>query len=131
MINNPLVRIIYSVEYIILWLIWFLLKYRFPRIGPVFPFLFLFNQCLFVYLSYNNWVPQFLINEDKESEEMKIFIAVVISHSVNYNSFLVTLIVQPLIVFPFAYLALRAQVKIRSDPYDGEPLENDNAYLSS
>jgi len=64
-------------------------------------------HCVSVNLSYRDLVPEFMINEDKKTEEFKIMLALLLSHCLNYNTFLTTLVVQPTIVLVSAYIMLQ------------------------
>lgn len=48
-----------------------------------------------------------MINKDKKTEEIKILLNLMMVHCVNYNTFLVTLIVNPIIVIVSVYLMLQ------------------------
>lgn len=60
-----------------------------------------------------------MINSDKKSEEYKIILNLVVMHCFNYNSFINTIIINPLLYIPGVYFMLKYQTEIRYDPYTG------------
>jgi hypothetical protein len=69
-------------------------------------FVYLFIQCLTVYLSYKDALPSFLGNPDKKTDEVKVVISIVYCHCLDYNTFKTTLILNSLITLPFVYIIL-------------------------
>jgi hypothetical protein len=94
-------------------------------------YIYLFMQCLTVYLSYKDFLPAFLANTDKKTDEVKVVISIVYCHCLDYNSFKTTLILNTIITLPFVYIILKEQVKLRFDPYTTESQALDKEYFSS
>jgi len=65
------------------------------------------EHSIMVNLSYRDHVPEFMLNPDKMTEENKIFLGAMIFHSLNYNSFLATVLGFPLMVFPGVWYSLK------------------------
>jgi hypothetical protein len=70
-------------------------------------------------------MPEALKNKEEKTEEFKIIISIVILHSINYTSFLTTVVMYPLIYLGSAYMMLKKQVETRLDPYTGLALAED------
>jgi hypothetical protein len=69
-------------------------------------FIYLFMQCLTVYLSYRNMLPGFLGNPDNKTDEVKVVISIIYCHCLDYNTFRTTLILNTFITMPFVYIIL-------------------------
>lgn len=78
-----------------------------------------------------DWLPEFWLNPDKKTEDQKILIALIMSHCINYNTFLVTMIINPILTLVAGWLSLKYQTTLRLDPYTGESLENNQEYFQA
>lgn len=63
--------------------------------------------CVTVNVQFAKILPESLQITDLMNEENKILLVLVATHCVNYNTFLVTLIVQPTIIFVSTYFMLK------------------------
>ena len=108
MIDTLIIRLLYAAQMMIFMIFWYLLKRRFKKKAPLISVFYLLQQCILVNLSYRDWLPEFMLNPDKKTEDQKILLALITSHCINYNTFLVTMIVNPILTLVAAYLSLKA-----------------------
>ena len=64
-----------------------------------------------------------MIEPDKSNDDGKVLIMLILTHTVNYNPFTVSLLVPTSIIAVAYTFQLMAQVNMYSDPYTGKPLE--------
>ena len=65
-----------------------------------------------------------MFETDRKSDDPKIMVTIVLFHCINYNTFLVTLFIQPFIIIVSAFMFYSAQVKIYRDPYNGQLMKD-------
>ena len=81
--------------YCFLWLIF--LKFM-PTKTPMVNYIWLLHRVVFTNLSMRDMLPEVLLETEKNADEIAIVSSLIFSHSINYNEFIVVLIVNPLIV---------------------------------
>ena len=70
-------------------------------------------------------------NPDKKSEDVKIFVAIVYAHCLDYNTFMTTTIVNFCVALPLIYKVVIESVRNKYDPYTKEPLYDDTEFIQS
>lgn len=122
--NAPPIRILSAVSTLIFVIGWGLLKCRKTPQAPRFVWVYLLSYCVFTNLSYRDQLPWWLAESDKKADEDSILVNLLVAHTLNYDTFLVTVLLQPSIVL-LSYLGqLLVQVELWTDPYTAEPLES-------
>ena len=123
--ENPPVRVIYAVINFSHPILWMILRKWSLRHAMIIPYIYLLTHCILTNLSFRDWLPEVMIENDKSYDEAKIIILLIITHTVNYNSFLVSLVVPTTILFISYCLQLLIQLDIYSDPYTRKALETE------
>jgi hypothetical protein len=59
----------------------------------------------------------YLINKRKSTEDIKILFTFTMCHCANYNTFVMTVVINLIILIPSIYYMAQAQLSIRYDPY--------------
>jgi hypothetical protein len=121
--DDPPVRVIFAFinfAHPILWIV--LRKWR-PRHAMIMPYIYLLTHCILTNLSFRDWLPEVMIEPDKSNDDGKVVIMLILTHTVNYNPFTVSLLVPTTIIAIAFTFQLLAQVNMYSDPYTGKPLE--------
>ena len=109
--SAPLVRLITSFMRISFFIPWLLIKCtRFKKHTTKVAFLYVIFWCMWPNLSFRDQVPEFMIEPDRRTDEETILITLLIFHTMNYNRFLTTVILIPLIIFPSYYCQVLLQV---------------------
>jgi len=121
--ENPPVRVIYAVINFSHPVLWMILRKWSLRHAMIIPYIYFLTHCILTNLSFRDWLPEVMIENDKLYDEAKIIILLIITHTVNYNSFIVSLVVPTTIILVSYSLQLLIQLDIYSDPYTRKPLE--------
>jgi len=109
-LGTQLIKLVYGSEILFTVVIWALLRCRLKRLAPFLTYLFLLWRCMSVNLQVRGILPDIITNSDLKTEEYRIYIAVVIAHCSNYNTFLQTVCISVPIVMISAYFMLKAKV---------------------
>lgn len=123
--DEPPVRLVSAFINLTLSLAWVALKKWSPRRAILIPYVYLLVHCILTILSFRDMLPEILIEKDKTADETKIPVLLIITHTINYNPFLVSLLVPTTIILVSSYLQYIEQVKIYRNPYSGLALETE------
>lgn len=126
----PAIRLITSFMRISFFIPWALIKCsRWKKHTTKVAFLYVLFWCTWPNLSFRDQVPEFMIEPDRRTDEETILVTLIIFHTMNYNRFLTTVILIPIMIFPSYYAQTYAQLTMWYDPYtnDGKTLEEKDA----
>jgi hypothetical protein len=123
--GTKITRAFYAFHLVFYSVIWFIMKKTNSRFSPLFIYVAILNQCLWTVLSSHKLLPDIIARDDFKDDEVKILTAVIALTSINYNTFLSTAILLPLITLPCFYFSESALQKMKFDGYTKEPLKDD------
>jgi len=130
--DSPPIRVISAASNVVIVIAWLILKRLTQSAALWIPFVFLLYNCVMINLSFRDWLPEVMLENEKTSDETKIFILMFITNVLNYNLFIVTVLVQPIIIIVSCYFQYTWQVDLWTDPYTGkapESTEERSAYV--
>jgi len=125
--NTPLIRLLTSVIRLSFFIPWAILRCnpRTEKYVQKVAFLYVIFWCMWPNLSFRDQVPEIMIEPDRRADEETILVTLLIFHTMNYNRFLTTVILIPLIIFPAYYSQTVQMMTMWSDPYTDETLDSE------
>ena len=122
--NTAPIRVITTAIRLSFFVPWALIRCtRYRKHAPKIAFVYVVFWLMMVNLSYRDQVPDFMIETDRRTDETTIIFVLLTFHTMNYNRFLATAVLLPLIVLPAFYAQIQIEVTMWNDPYTREPLE--------
>ena len=115
----PKIRIVSAGINVIFCMIWIVLNRFYFTKASIMSYLWLLYSCILTNLSLRDLMPEVMLESEKSSDEIKIFVAMIFSHSVNYNKYTTVLILYPLTVIVACYFQYLRMADIWTDPYSG------------
>ena len=77
--------------------------------------------------SWRDQVPTFMLEPDRNQDVDTIYFTMVIMHAVNYNEFLATILINPILYLTSYYFMLIEEVELWTDPFTLVPFADQDA----
>lgn len=119
--KTEILRIIYAGQITLFCVFWFLFKGRFKMFAPNLVYVYMVMQCFTCILSVYDKVPEFMLNQDRSTDDNKILITAIACQAFNYTSYRTTILLFGPITMLSEYIVLLRQRQLRYHPYSLEP----------